>query len=192
MQKQALVFWVLWAAFMVTTLFTMSTADHENACPDGACLVESLADIPPQLRTPNYAPYGQGSCVHASTVTLLEWQGQHELAKWWKANYNSGEYANRLINRMEAAGLRYAYTKSGSVEFLEWASRNRMGAGIFYYPRHAVNLVDLNEKEAVLLDNNRVDNYIRVPREEFIENWLGWGGFAWTVCYSPPPAWPEW
>ena len=70
-------------------------------CPDGRCpvnpinLVESLADVPPQLREPNYSPEGQGSCVHASTITLLRWQGQDELAEWWRANYHSGEYASR-------------------------------------------------------------------------------------------------
>jgi hypothetical protein len=90
------------------------------------------------------------------------------------------------------AGLRYAYTASGNVEFLEWATRNRYAAGIFYYPKHAVNLVELNEDHAVLLDNNRVGNYIYVPRDEFIEKWLGYGGFAWTIIYSAPPPRPVW
>ncbi len=93
---------------------------------------------------------------------------------------------------MEEAGLRYAYTKDADVAFLEWATRNRLGVGIFYFPRHAINLVDLNEHEAVLLDNNRPNEYIRVPREEFIRAWRGYGGFAWTVVYGPPPPYPTW
>jgi hypothetical protein len=171
-------------------------ADPGEECPDGTCpqpqLIESLADIPPQMRQPNWAPNGFGSCVHASTITILRWQGQYHLAEWWRNTYSSGEYANRLIARMNAAGLRYAYEKDGDIRFLEWCSRNRLCAGIFYFPRHAVNLVDLNETHAVLLDNNRTGEYIHIPRDEFIRNWRGYGGFAWTVCYATPPPYPSW
>src|SRR5687768_14605354 len=42
-------------------------------------------NLPRELREPNW---GGGSCVHASTVHLLRWQGHHELAAWWRANYS--------------------------------------------------------------------------------------------------------
>lgn len=186
------------AAFIVAGVGSYILSEQPQpkpVCPDGTCpfqVVENLADVPPQLRTDNYAPYGSGSCVHASTITLLEWQGQSEMAEWWRANYNSGEYSWRLIQRMESAGLRYAYTDTGDVAFLEWATRNRFAAGVFYFPRHCVNLVELNAKEAVILDNNETREYIRIPREEFLNNWRNvYGGFGFTVVYSPPPPWPK-
>lgn len=164
-------------------------------CPDGKCpwLVEDLADIPPELRQPNYSPHGSGSCVHAATITLLRWQGLDEMADWWYDQYHSGEYADRLIERLEYAGLRYAVAEAGDTEFLEWATRNRFSAGIFYKPYHAVNLVDLTDKYAILLDNNNIGEYEYVPRETFLRKWKNqYGGFAWTIVYSPPPKTPSW
>lgn len=177
----------------IVVFVSAAAKDEPENCPDGRCptVVESLADVPPQLRQPNYSPFGQGSCVHASTVTILRWQGQYELAAWWKANYHSGEYAGRLIERLDAAGLKYAYEDDGDIRFLEWCARNRQVAGIFYFPRHAVNLVDFNETHAVLLDNNRTSDYIYIPRAEFIRNWRGYGGFAWTLVYNTPPPYPS-
>lgn len=155
-------------------------------------LIESLADVPHELRKANYAPYGEGSCVHASTVTLLRWQGQEKMAQWWTDTYNSGEYSTRLIKRMSEAGLKFAYTEKGDIKFLEWATRNRLGAGIFYKPAHAINIVDLTETHAVLLDNNQIGKYEYVSRAEFDNLWRNsYGGFAWTVVYGPAPPWPE-
>jgi hypothetical protein len=125
---------------------------------------------------------------------MLKWRGEHKLAEWWYNNYNSGEYEDRLIRRLDAAGLKFAYTNTGDVRFLEWAARNRVVIGIFYFRLHAVNLVDLDESYATLLDNNRVDRYIRIPRREFIKNWQEkYGGFAWAILdgQSPPP-YPTW
>lgn len=180
-------------AAIFTALILSKTSGEPDSCPDGKCpvVIEALADVPPQLRQPNYSPYGQGSCVHASTITILRWLGQFEVAAWWKANYHSGEYADRLIERLDAAGLKYAYEDDGDIRFLEWCARNRVVAGIFYFPRHAVNIVDFNETHAVLLDNNRPGDYIYIPRNEFIRNWRAYGGFAWTLVYDTPPPYPS-
>lgn len=152
-----------------------------------------VMDVPLALRTDNW---GGGSCVHASTVTLLRWHGLHELADWWRATYSGGESNTRLVNRMEAAGLRYAYTDTGDVSFLEWCARTGRGAGIFYKTNHAINLVGLDSEYAYLLDNNAtaypetVGHWERVPRATFEERWRGYGGFAWSLVYSPPPPLP--
>jgi hypothetical protein len=93
---------------------------------------------------------------------------------------------------MEAAGLRYAYNDSGDIEFIEWATRNRMASGIYYKPYHAICIVDLTKTHAVLLDNNRPEEYEYVPRNEFVNRWRNeYGGFAWTVVYQPPPGEPK-
>lgn len=150
--------------------------------------------LPPRLRQQNW---GSGSCVHASTVMLLRWQGLFDLADKWRATYEGGEYSSRLIQRMEAAGLKYSYTTTGEVAFLEWAIQTRRGAGIFYKPNHAINLVGLDQNYAYLLDNNdpgrpeRTGSYERVPRQEFLRAWRNdYGGFAWCPVYVPPPMAP--
>lgn len=173
-----------------------------DSCPDQQCLeafvidepfplgtIESpVMNVPEELRQRNW---GGGSCVHASTVHLLRWQGQQEMADWWRTNYSGGEYSGRLNQRMESAGLRYAYTTSGDVAFLEYCMRTRRGAGIAYFPNHAINLVHLDEERAGLLDNNRTDRIIWVPRAEFLRNWkFNYGGWAWTLIYDPPPPLP--
>jgi hypothetical protein len=86
--------------------------------------------------------------------------------------------------------LRYAYTVDGDVEFLEWALRTRRGAGITYFPNHAVNLVHLDHQWAGVLDNNRVDQIIWIPRADFLARWKAYGGWAWTLVYDPPPPVP--
>lgn len=166
--------------------------------PPASCLRKLQADwlpagtltgvtmqVPLELRTKNYAG---GSCVHASTITMLKYNRHYAAARWYRSQYRGGEYADRLIRRMEAAGLRYAYTRSGDFEFLKWATRTRRGAGIFYKPRHAINFVGYDAEYAYLLDNNRVDTIERVPLETFKRLWRGrYGGFAWTLVYQPPP-----
>lgn len=148
-------------------------------------------DLPPDLRTRNW---GGGSCVHASTVNLLYWQGQEEMAEWWRKTYIGGEYANRLIQRLESAGLRYAYTTKGDFEFLKWCCRTRRGAGIFYKPSHSINCVGIDQQYVYLLDNNATQypeqrgHYERVPVQQFVSEWKNrYGGFAWTLVYNPPP-----
>ena len=186
--------------------------EPEIECPDGQCPLDAqwlesirsdsrpvgatavAMDIPPSLRTENW---GGGSCVHASTVSLLRWQGQHEMAEWWRANYIGGEYSDRLIKRMEAANLRYAYTLDADMRFLEWCVRTGRGAGLFYKPNHAINLVGLDAEYAYLLDNNdvsrpeRTGEWERVPRSEFERRWRGYGGFGWTLVYQPPAPIPH-
>lgn len=158
----------------------------ENELPRAASIAP-VVDLPRELRTTNW---GGGSCVHASTVHLLQWQGHHELAKWWRETYSGGEYSTRLHERLHQAQLQYAYTVEGDVTFLEWALRTRRGAGITYFPNHAVNLVHLDHERAGLLDNNRVEQIIWIERQEFLSRWRAYGGWAWTLVYNPPPPLP--
>jgi len=194
----------LWIALAIIALALASGEADEGPC-EGACDATLHAlqtdlhslpvgsesapavDVPPPLRTQNW---GGGSCVHASTVHLLHWQGQHDLAEWWRQTYSGGEYATRLHQRLDAARLRYAFTVRGDPAFLEWALRTRRGAGITYFPNHAVNLVHLDSERAGLLDNNRIDRIIWIPREEFLQKWQAYGGWAWTLVYDPPPPVP--
>lgn len=161
----------------------------DPSVPIGA-MFDVQMDLPLDLRTKNW---GGGSCVHASTVNLLRWQGQDEMADWWRKTYIGGEYADRLIQRLESAGLRYAYTTKGDFEFLKWCCRTRRGAGIFYKPSHSINCVGIDQQYVYLLDNNATNypeqkgHYEQVPVQQFVSSWKGYGGFAWTLVYSPPP-----
>ena len=173
-----------------------------DQCIDDTCPREALIgsysgvvmDLPPELREPNW---GGGSCVHASTVMVLRHQGQYEMADWWRQQYSGGEYSDRLIKRMESANLRYAYTVDGDFEFLRWCVRTRRGCGIFYKPSHAINLIGMDDRYVYLLDNNDVTRPERdgipetVPINEFIRRWKGYGGFGFTVVYTPNPPKPK-
>ncbi len=179
----------------VVLLFALAGGGCESEagppCDGPECPYQQAAtpaiDLPLAMREANW---DTGSCVHACLVHVLRWQGQYSLANWWRQHHSGGEYAERLNARMEAAGLRYAYTDRGDEKFLEWAMRTRRGAGVTFWPQHAVNLVHLDETQAALLDNNRIETIVWLSREEFIRRWRGYGGWAWTLVYEPPPPRP--
>lgn len=191
------------AAFAILVAIGISSSDAQPINPaEVPPLIDSPAafrtgptmELPRALREQNW---GGGSCVHASTVMLLRWQKNFAIADKWRATYSGGEYSSRLIQRMEAAGLRYSYTLDGDERFLEWCIQTRRGAGIFYKPNHAICLVGLDKDYAYLLDNNYIDypernrGYEKVPRAEFMQRWkYEFGGFAWTPVYYPPPMLP--
>ena len=147
-------------------------------------------ELPPEFRMPNYSG---GSCVHASMETLFFWQGQHELARWWRKNYHGGEYSARLNRRLEASGIKYAYTRSNSNHvagldwaFLEKACALRLGAAVNWPGNHMVTCVGIDEAHVYLLDNNATHRIKTLTRSEFARNWTGW---AVTPIYCPgPPA----
>ena len=169
-------------------------------CPDGSCETKALGshlfrlsetpvvNLPHPARCRNYAG---GSCVIASTVSLFRWQGRDDLADLFRRSYSGGQSASSLHAKLEARGVRYAFTTSGDAAFLEWACRTRRGAGVTFFANHFVCLVHLDARRAMLLDNNRVGQYITLPRDEFLRRWRGYGGWATTPVYSPaaPPAW---
>lgn len=145
-------------------------------------------NVPPSHRQRNW---GGGSCVHASLVTLLNWNGLYDVAEWWRNEYRGGESIERLSKRMDAAGLRFAYVTDGDVSFLQQCCDTRCGAVITYKPNHAINLVGLDSQYAYLLDNNATSRpeqsgWEQVPRDEFERRWRGYGGRAATVVYRPP------
>ena len=176
-------------------------------CPDGSCdaaanqinrakptksayrLSETpVVNLPHHARCRNYAG---GSCVIASTVSLFRWQGRDDLADLFRQSYSGGQSASSLHAKLESRGVRYAFTTSGDAAFLEWACRTRRGAGVTFFANHFVCLVHLDAQHAILLDNNRIGQYITLPRDEFLRRWRGYGGWATTPVYSPaaPPAW---
>lgn len=149
---------------------------------------------PPQgIRQQNWrGSKGQGSCVWASTVTLLRWQGQYEAAEYVRRNYGNGQNSRSFAEGANAMGLQYAMTTNGDVSFLEWAIRTRRGAAVTVMGgRHMLNLIHLDERQACLLDNNNPSKDIWIPRETFLAEWRASGAWALSPVYAPTPPLPQ-
>lgn len=141
-------------------------------------------NLPLEWRCKNY---NGGSCVCASTISVLRWQNRLDLADALRKICSGGQSASSIQRHVNAIGVRFACTTSGDVAFLDWACRTRRGATIFWKPSHSCTLVDLTATHAVVLDNNHVDRYEYTPRDEFIRRWKGFGGFALTPLLPPSP-----
>ena len=154
----------------------------QNTCPYDTCPV---SELPRSIQN-----YGGGSCVHASTANLLYLQGRDAEAKQ-HLRYAGGEGSGGLNAKLNRDGVDYAYTTTGDVSLLDWAARNRLGAGITYYPNHFITMTHLDSKWAILVDNNNPKKDIYVPRDEFIRNWKRHGGWAIVVVGTPIPPKPQ-
>ena len=149
-----------------------------------------VVNVPPVMRESNY--YDTGSCVHATLVTLLRWQGKEKLASDWRRRHYGGEYAGALNVKMDRRGIRYTSTTKGDVRFLEWACRTRRGCGITVKGgKHMITLVHLGREWAAVLDNNDTSKFIWIPRKKLIDEWKRSYGWAVTPVYSPMAPWPH-
>ncbi len=152
-----------------------------------------VVNVPRVCRAANWTSAGEGSCVHASLVTLLRWQGLSEHADWWASCHAGGETPVTLAPQLLAAGLDFAETRDGNVGFLEWAVRTRRGACVTVQGgRHMVCLVHLDERRAGLIDNNSPEQVVWLTRQQFLDEWQSsrWR-WAITPVYNPPPQ-PPW
>ncbi len=175
-----------WGAFSPTTHQNYDYPDYEVERP-----TVNLEEI---FREANWlGPQGEGSCVHATIIMLLRWQGQFEMADYWRDNHADGEYASEFASKMDRASVRYAYTsREENVEFLEWACKTRRGCGVAVRNRaHMVLLVAMDDENVCILDNNAPENFKWIPREEFMTDWLSSGSWAISpIMGSPPPPIP--
>lgn len=148
-------------------------------------------NIPLKLRQENWVgSRDEGSCVHATMISLFRWQGRYKMADYWRRTHENGEWPDDMAAKFDRAGVRYAYVENGDVGFLEWACRTRRGCGVTVMGgEHMVALVHLDSKWAALLDNNMVSKFIWIPRETFIAEWKASYGWAIAPVYTPaaPP-----
>lgn len=150
------------------------------------------ANLPVELRPYNWTDRrGSGSCVNASTVFNLQWTHQPRLAEWWRRNHAGGETSASIRRHHDNAGLRYWYTTRADPAILDYCTRTRRSAVIFYFPSHAINFCGFHREGgteyAYLLDNNRPKQWIKVERSQFLRAWAGYGGFALTLANPPVP-----
>lgn len=144
-----------------------------------------ITDIAPPFRQRNRA----SSCVHASTVMHLRYLGLYEQANYWWKNFRGGESPRPHKEKMDLLGFRYVMTSDGDPQILEWAIANRRGAGVTWGGPHCVCLVGRVNGNAVILDNNRINEYIQQPWNEFLNEWRNCGGWAFVILDGvvPPP-----
>lgn len=153
-------------------------------------------NVPLSLRQTNWPDArGSGSCVIASSISHLHWCNRPDLAARFRASYAGGQTASSIQRIWQANGLPYVCTEDGDPTFLEWASRTRRGAILWYFPSHCCtfcgySVVD-GVEHAMILDNNRVRQFIRIPKREFLTRWRGYGGFAMTAILPPAPPLPS-
>ena len=152
-----------------------------------------VVNVPLALRQSNWLGSNrEGSCVHASMISLFRWQGRYRTADYWRKTYGNGEWPEDMAAKFDREGIRYAYVENGDVRFLEWACRTRRGCGITVMGgAHMVALVHLDDRWAALLDNNNVSKFIWVPRETLIAEWKASYGWAVTPIYTPAAPLPQ-
>lgn len=162
-----------------------------------------IVNIPMELRQENWLGRveREGSCVWASTISLLHWQGRHNTAEWLRRTRGDGETPLSFAKQLDEIGIRYAHVFNGDVAFLEWACRTRRGAAVTIMGgQHMVTLVHLDEEWAAILNNNNNREFIWIPREKFIAAWKFSlvtrygrysGGWAVTPIYTPAAPLPR-
>lgn len=143
-----------------------------------------VMNLPRFLRQRNW---GSGSCVVASMVSLLRWQGRFAMANHLKANYSGGQWYTGWKAILDREGIKYASTrKKFDVAFLEKAVATRRGCMVTVDKEaHMVCLVDLTSTRACILDNNSPEKYIWVDRKEFLDEWKAANSWALTPVYTP-------
>ena len=64
----------------------------ENFGPSAVKKERPTVNVPAVLRQSNWrGPQGQGSCVHASMISLFRWQYRLKTADHWRQTYGDGE-----------------------------------------------------------------------------------------------------
>ncbi len=161
---------------------------------------QPAGDLPVSLRPYNWTDsFGSGSCVNASSVYVFRGVNLEELADWWRRTYAGGETDSSIRKKYDAASIKYGYTRSGEPAFLDWCSRTRRRAIIWYYTRHCVTFLgfapDANGVMCAWInDNNKPTRHIPIERNEFLRRWRDeFGGFALAPLNAPvpQPLWPR-
>ncbi len=139
---------------------------------------------------PRFEP--EGSCVHATLCTLLNWQGRRATAAWWRTHHAGGCSAPEAAAELDRARLKWAATTDGDERFLEWATRTRRACAVTVQAgQHMVVLAHLDDRRAGLIDPNAPDRIDWRDRAEFVHEWRASTGWAVTFIYDPPPPAPQ-
>jgi hypothetical protein len=158
--------------------------------PDFKIREKPVMNLPYAMRQKNWLGNRmQGSCAHASWMSLLRWQRQYAAADAWGRKYGNGAYYSQFAAAIDTEGLAWAGTyKQDDVAFLEWACRTRRGCMVTCRGgSHMICLIDLDWQYATVLDNNATDVYKKIPRADFLAEWFDSYSWAMTPVYTPAP-----
>lgn len=148
-----------------------------------------IVDLAPSLRLRNR----QSSCVHATTSMALRWVDLVDLSnKWWNT-YKGGESPGPHNRKLLSNGVKFAVTTDGDEKLLEYAINSRRGAGVTWGGAHCVFLagrIERNgQRQAVILDNNRPNEFKYQEWNAFLREFKRCGGWAFVILSGdvPPP-----
>ena len=144
-----------------------------------------IVNLPVALRQTNWSSGGQGCCVWATTVSLLNWQGRERTAERLRRVADGGAEPEGFAQRLDSLGIRYAYVTNGDVKFLEWALRTRRGCGVTVMGgAHFVALVHLDSKSHFTRQQQRGE--IQGRRAAFLAEWTSYGWFGRSLRTRSP------
>jgi hypothetical protein len=121
----------------------------------------------------------------------------YEMSEWWHKRHHGGEGSSGLRRKADAAGLKYADTTNGDIEFVDRACRTGRGCIVNDASNHVRFLAGIDpagtpNAKAYVMDNNGKRDTIKVyDRNDWIARWRSHGGWAATPIYNPAPA-PTW
>ena len=177
---------------------------RELTCP---VLEVPAANVPLALRYKNWPDRnGSGSCVIASSCSAFEWFNRPDLATKFRKTYAGGQTETNILDKYRESRIPFVATQNpevvartsgyryGDPRILELCSSTRRACIIWYFPNHCVTFVGFSQWQgqevAWLLDNNRKERFIPIPKNQFISEWRGFGGFAVVPWLTPAPALP--
>ena len=133
----------------------------------------------------------EGSCVHATMISLLRWQNRPGMADYWRHTMAMASGLKTLLRSLTTMGYGTPTLQMAILRFLEWACSTRRGCGVTVMGgKHMIALVHLDSEWAGILDNNDIDTITWVPRDTFMAEWQNSNGWAVTPIYSPAPPLP--
>lgn len=149
---------------------------------------------------------GLGLCVFTSIDMAARWQNVPALVGFrdFMTQHPGGGHPQKVAAMIPKAAAAKQLSAPGYWQFTDGDTaklRRILDAGRIacvtygYSPRyggsiaHMVCLVHLDEKWAVVLDNNfpGIDRYEWVGRDEFLRRWRMGAGGGWAVCLTAPP-----
>lgn len=187
--------WICWGLGIAVVITLLAGCDAPDA---GQVVYHRNAKVrwnvpdchfPESLRLSNY---GGGSCAHVGMQNSLRWAGLGSIAEHWRANYGGGAGVSHIVPIARRYGLDVIYTTDGEYELLEFADRHRLPAMIFYFSRHAINFVriDNHTGQVVVMDNNGRKPEHAIDARKFRDNWNAYGrsyghrgGVAFVLLY---------
>jgi hypothetical protein len=165
---------------------------------------EIQVDLPFSQHVKNFgAPKdGLGLCVFASMTMCARWHNVRDLFDVIHQIEEGGGYPSKVdaVLKRYAPRLKYVQYEGTDPAILDKAlSEGRAACVTYGYGErytstgkmetiyHMVMLVHIDDKDAVILDNNFPGTYEWMTRDEFLRRWVHPSGQGWAYVFLAPP-----